>query len=280
MLRFLTSILIIGSVALIATPTPSASLSTQQGEFAPPPPPPPKLCTKRSHYGKVVDVTKTTLTLQCLDILIGGTEWSFSGRTQRIVVGKRVVMYEWRDNVSNYTDPVASGCVALISDNAVRIVAVDGTISAYKRTERPLRKFAASPALAAGGYSCDHGEALSYRLWDVQVGDEVEVEGHSYDGAWRCVAIKILARPGGRVPPSELADKSTLPAGHPRWHETANAYQDWRERGIPLPKDPLPDRPHRPIPPGQEPVGPDRPKRPMLPGDAFPEPVVSPIGND
>lgn len=249
-------------------------------EIAQPPSPPPTLKTIRSHTGRVISVGKQSLTLQGLDLLVGGSEWYYSGRKGTLHVGKRVVLYQWKDDVSNLTTPVATGSIAVFSQDAVRVLAADGKITTLTRAVSPLVKFHASAALAAGGYCCDKGESFSYRLWDVRVGDEVEVEGHSYDGAWRCVAIKILARPGGRVPPSELADKSTLPAWHPRWHVTANAYQDWRERGIPLPKDPLPDHPRRPLPLEREPVGPERPKLPLLPGDVFPDSPVNPIGDD
>lgn len=279
MLRSVATLAVVFLIALIYQD--GAIVQSFAGpEIAPPLSPPPTLKTIRSHSGRVTSVSKQSLTLQGLDLLVGGSEWYYSGRKGTLHVGKRVVLYQWKDDVSNLTIPVATGSIAVFTQDAVRVLAADGNITSLMRVKSPSVKFHASAALAAGGYSCDKGEAFSYRLWDVQVGDEVEVEGHSYDGAWRCVAIKILARPGGRVPPSELADKSTLPAWHPRWHETANAFQDWRERGIPLPKDSLPDRPRRPLPLDREPAGPERPKHPLLPGDVFPDSPVNPIGDE
>lgn len=109
------------------------------------------------------------------------------------------------------------------------------------------RRFLASDALASGDYRKGVSESFGYRLADVRAGDRVSIHFDRIDGVNICTEIGILRRPGGRVPPSHAPH---LGSG-PRPHESANAHQDWEERGIRLPARflPLPDLERPALPP-------------------------------
>ncbi|MBX9580932.1 MAG: hypothetical protein K2X87_11540 [Gemmataceae bacterium] len=107
----------------------------------------------------------------------------------------------------------------------------NGDRAVFRREDMPERRFPVNDYLAAGGHHPWESSGNSYRLADLQVGDEVvlELEGEGPEGVVR--AVRIDRRPGGRVPPAPANEP-----GDPRaWHLQANAYQDWEERGIPLP---------------------------------------------
>lgn len=80
---------------------------------------------------------------------------------------------------------------------------------------------------------------FGHRLADVRVGDVVRVEYHHRNGLDTCQAIDICRRPGGKIPP--------VPGESPhapfRVHERLQAYQDWEEKGIPIPPEHLPVHP-------------------------------------
>lgn len=72
-----------------------------------------------------------------------------------------------------------------------------------------------------------------YLPGDVRVGDKVSIDySEDKQGGVLCYQISIMRRPGGRVPPGYGV--FTLPPII-RHHEEANAYQDWEEKGIPIP---------------------------------------------
>lgn len=95
-----------------------------------------------------------------------------------------------------------------------------------------VMNFPVSELLRKGGVQADLGPANAYRLADVQVGDEIAVEFVSRNGNPEVTRIRIQRRPGGLVPPSPLEK----PNAENKYHEWANAYNDWRYKGIPLPE--------------------------------------------
>lgn len=95
------------------------------------------------------------------------------------------------------------------------------------------RSFALSAPLRAGDYdrkSFRHAP-FSYRVQDLQLGDQVEVYYNRVGGEGLCTEICIIKRPGGRVPPAP----GQKPDDVYKWHEIQNAWADWMDYGIPLP---------------------------------------------
>jgi hypothetical protein len=82
----------------------------------------------------------------------------------------------------------------------------------------------------SGGYCQD-----SYRPADVMVGDVVHLGCSPTDEKNPvCHKISIMRRPGGKVPP--VPDGARFGARR-EWHEHCQAYQDFLEKGTPLPDD-------------------------------------------
>lgn len=219
---------------LVVLPAGPAAHALQDDRVALPDPPTPKVVARRGHVGRVSDVTHNTITVQCLDIMIGGEKLSnvWSGRRWSLWTGESLTLYKWR-GLTQCTDPVAVGRALLMTREGYFLIGFDGNVSAFRLDAMAPTMLRASRTLASGGFATDKGESRSYRLEDVQIGDSVDIEAESIGGEWRAVAITITGRPGGRIPPSQLAGKTKNP-----YHIGANQRQDWLEKGIPIPKDP------------------------------------------
>ncbi|MBA4064457.1 MAG: hypothetical protein C0501_12235 [Isosphaera sp.] len=89
-------------------------------------------------------------------------------------------------------------------------------------TTTPLRLSAAGPIVAG------ELKIVSYRLIDLKVGDIVLIDsGICPKGELYCMAIDIVRRPGGKIPP--------VPGQALELHLRNQAQQDWEEKGIPIP---------------------------------------------
>jgi hypothetical protein len=87
-----------------------------------------------------------------------------------------------------------------------------------------LSRAEVGPALRSSDYL--------YLLSDVRVGDVVRTTYADDGDTAVCFEISIHGRPGGRVPPGYgLMARMPQHAHHAR----CNAYQDWEERGVPIP---------------------------------------------
>jgi hypothetical protein len=82
-----------------------------------------------------------------------------------------------------------------------------------------------------------------YRLTDVKVGDWVNIAYAHLGDTDICDHIKIVKRPGGRVPPlSDEAEERDTPKSpvlrkkYIPYHEATNAYWDLEDKGIPYPE--------------------------------------------
>lgn len=103
----------------------------------------------------------------------------------------------------------------------------------------PPRVFKFTSALAAGGGPVSPAPVLypissprNYTRDHVQVGDIVQLACQVYKGEIECRSICIRRRPGGRVPCAPGDERiRQFP-----YHERMNAFQDFEEKGIPLPK--------------------------------------------
>ena len=91
-------------------------------------------------------------------------------------------------------------------------------------------EFSVSATLAKGGFDMDQTPGDSYRLKDVKVGDKVSVLYSRIDGVNVCEAIGIRRRPGGLIPPSNGPSDQKIP-----YHQRMQAWQDFEEKGTPLP---------------------------------------------
>ena len=93
------------------------------------------------------------------------------------------------------------------------------------------RRFAASAILASGDFWRSVVPACRYKLSDVNVGDYVGIDYDRIDGVDICKAVGIRRRPGGKIPPGHYPPDSL-----DQPHKLAQAYQDFEEKGIPLPE--------------------------------------------
>jgi hypothetical protein len=103
-----------------------------------------------------------------------------------------------------------------------------------KTNDKPKRVSAAGTA-PGGDPEVGGGTLLlggTHLLTDVKVGDVLEVElGVTRDGREWATAVSILRRPGGKIPPmvpDQFGDRPDVP-------ERNQAYQDWEEKGTPIP---------------------------------------------
>lgn len=96
----------------------------------------------------------------------------------------------------------------------------------------PARTFEFSLLLKSGKYLSKQG-SYSYTPKDVKEGDKVYIRFSRRAGRETCEAIQIQARLGGLVPPLPEEAEDTPKY---RYHDYANAHNDLRDKGIPLPK--------------------------------------------
>lgn len=109
----------------------------------------------------------------------------------------------------------------------------------YRPVGEPSRVFQLSAALAAGKEPVHHPPVLPggidcserYTRDHVQLGDIVKLICERVDGKEECGFISILRRPGGRVPIAPGENIKSAPH-----HDRMNAYQDFEDKDIPLPK--------------------------------------------
>jgi len=129
-------------------------------------------------------------------------------------------------------------------------------ISPKYDTSKPKR--IGTPGTIPGGAKDGAGRRETYRLADLKLGDKVQIAtGEDDQGVWT-QEIRILRRPGGKVPPNPGDEFATENEGS---HMRMRAYQDWEEKGIPIPKNYLgadgrcnTDPPYPPVAPPPRPI--------------------------
>jgi hypothetical protein len=124
---------------------------------------------------------------------------------------------------------------APIPDYDGRVVSVTPTSITVRRGAEPPRTFPVGADLAAGRFPADEVDGYRYKLADVAAGDVVSVHCGYAAGANVCRAVCVARRPGGAVPPAHLP-----PGRAVKYHDVANAWQAWEEKGTPLPPWALP----------------------------------------
>jgi hypothetical protein len=119
-------------------------------------------------------------------------------------------------------------------------------------TGGPKRSFVPSAILAKGDYPRNRGLDFMYKIEDLKLGDRILIEYKQVNRVDICEAICIRRRPGGRVPAGHYPPDTVS-----RPHEIAQAYQDFEEKGTPLPRYLIPLSPdvlrHQAPPPHESP---------------------------
>jgi hypothetical protein len=96
----------------------------------------------------------------------------------------------------------------------------------------PAKTFLLGEELAKGEYIKTASPPDTYRITDVRVGDWVCIKYDRRNGVDICRTICIHRRPNGRVPPAP----GEKPDEFRKYHEGANASQDWEENRLPYPR--------------------------------------------
>jgi hypothetical protein len=188
--------------------------------------------TRGSCEGKVLSVTGGSIEVRSFgNILVGGAVPTKRDRQGETSIGNPITLYDLDLN-TGIAREMMSGVMLRWAREEFTLTTAFGQTTTIRRADLPPRKFRVSEALAAGRYG-GQSESQAYRLTDVRVGDEVDLELERLDGVWECTSIRIRRRPGGRIPPSREATSIQFP--ELAWHERMNAEQDWEEKGIPVP---------------------------------------------
>jgi hypothetical protein len=249
----LVVILVLGFVGLSCATTRPMPLSESQPETAPLPRP---LKIPGRVLGIVTAVDRESLTIQGLSIEFSGiteTSHRWEGRSQLeavtgnpLTVQSRIGLFYPDGNRPPVEEVRAVRAErrfrSLVSPDTITLTAEDGAVTVLRRSNQPPRTFEASDWLRAGGYSPRASGGNTYRLADVRVGDEVHLWLMQSDEYNLVDMITIARRPGGLVPPApgERPDTKTRRIRH---HEWMQMWQDWEEKGIPLPYDEHPGGP-------------------------------------
>jgi hypothetical protein len=147
-----------------------------------------------------------------------------------------------------------------------QVTAVDEFSITIRAWGEEPKRFPAAGKLA-GQQPIEPEQGSGYVLSDVRVGDLVSIRyytSHRRGILEVCLEVKIWRRPGGKIPPwPGDGDPLTNERGT-RFHQRMQAYQDWEEKGIPIPEK------FRPVPTGMLAV-PFPPEAPM-PRPAGPRP--------
>jgi hypothetical protein len=178
------------------------------------------------YSGVVTEVDATSITLRGFGANVHGAKSWWQNETGSVRV--------WSDQntVVEFPDYDVKCAWAEITRTTVTMISATGDMTILRRADQMPRRFLFDPVLASGGFHPDALPGGSFRRADVQIGDEVSIRlsRERIDGL--CYEISIQRRPGGRVP--EPPVKSENPR-IPPFHERMNAYQDFEEKGIPIP---------------------------------------------
>jgi hypothetical protein len=125
---------------------------------------------------------------------------------------------------------------AVVSGQVMTVTAPDGTMTVFRKSDATPLRFRVSDWLAAGGYDPALRHTDIYPLSEVRLGDRVRLRNsqtdmHCQQSAYVCREVSIRRRPGGKIPPA-WGEKPNALYKH---HERMQAYQDWEEKGVPLP---------------------------------------------
>lgn len=125
---------------------------------------------------------------------------------------------------------------AVVDGGCMTITAPDGTVTEFRKSDAIPLRFTVSEWLAGGGFDPALRHLDVYPLSAVRVGDRARLRNsgadkHCPQAAYVCFEVSIQRRPAGQVPPSW----GEQPSSRSRQHERMQTYQDWEEKGVPLP---------------------------------------------
>lgn len=184
-----------------------------------------RLTRRTSYDGVVTAVDAESITLRGWDLAVAGRTGGWSDPYHREAI-------EWGNPLIVHVGGRVVVCSRLHQTrDQVTLTLLDGDLLPVRHHDLPVRRFRVSRTLAGGGFDPSAPPGATYRLSDVRVGDRAGVELRRDGDEDVAHQIGIGRRPGGRVPPAPGQDPD---ARNPH-HERANAWQDFEERGIPLP---------------------------------------------
>lgn len=173
--------------------------------------------------GRVVAVDEDSIRIQ-------GIEAEFRGVTSYTTERGCVTCFGKPVTLVTPTRTVA-GARVVGTREGYTVIGLTGAQVIIRESDQPARSFTFSQELAAGGAPEGLWAADSYRVRDVKVGDRIAIRYLAGDKEV-CTQIRIVERPGGRVPasPGDAGDAQGI-----KYHERQNAENDWQYEGIPIP---------------------------------------------
>lgn len=180
-----------------------------------------------SFEGRVVSVGPEDVTLRGFALEVSGVLEEDRDDSHRRRVS---IITGIRPFVTGTCGSFAATKVVWTRGESAEITLTDGRTVWLRSADQPPRTFRFNDQLRAGGYSEDHSTGDSYRIQDLEVGDDVSLL-FQRDGELPrlCEAIRIIRRPGGRIPRAN-AQRESSPY---QYHHHMQAQQDWEEWGIP-----------------------------------------------
>ena len=188
-----------------------------------PPPRPVIFCPECG--GFVIEVTKSSISIQGMWATIFGTKYSRWDERRRI-------HYEGDLLSITINGRKITGVSAIWSWESLSVTDAAGMTTIFRRVDQPIWRFEASGQLLIRELSpFADGNMVAgsdtYRLSDVHIGDIVSLVSRREEGINICDTICIMRRPGGQVPPApgEPLDRRT------RFHRNMQEAQDREEWG-------------------------------------------------
>ena len=177
---------------------------------------------------------------------------SFSGVVTKITpesISIQGIEVEFRDVVSYTTErgvvtyfgnPISfitptrtiKGVRVVGTNEGYTITDAKGGVVVIRERDQTPRSFRFCKELAEGGAHKGLWPGDSYRIQDVKVGDSIYIRYDRIEGSYTCNQLCICRRPGGLVPPSPDDPGDAL--GN-KYHEWANAHNEWLDNGTPMP---------------------------------------------
>ena len=112
----------------------------------------------------------------------------------------------------------------------------EGHLLTKKPDNSKPKRITAAGTTASGNPTGD-GKRFTYLLKDLKKGDKIQLIANiEKDRSEWCGEVRILRRPGGKIPPKPGDGDSPL-----AWHLYKQAEQDWEEKGVPIPEKFLSD---------------------------------------
>ena len=174
--------------------------------------------------GVVTAVSKDAIWVRGIIADIRWAEKRYPGRKCYVYEGKAVMLMTPTQRIT--------GVKIICNSDGYTVTMAQGQEISVRVADQIPRRIQFCRELAEGGVKELHSPANAYRVQDVKVGDCVSVGYDRVNWVETCHSIRIYRRPGGLVPPSPNEPDRVDGV---KYHERANTYNDWIDKGIPLP---------------------------------------------